>query len=86
MDSKAIIELRDLSTGYSTKKEEKIIGAHLNGVLNEGDFVCLLGPNGCGKSNISDSIRWCLGEKRTKSMRTKAMHIPPNNLFIYYQI
>ena len=56
MDSKAIIELRDLSTGYSTKKEEKIIGAHLNGVLNEGDFVCLLGPNGCGKSTLLKTI------------------------------
>ena len=44
MEDKTIIEIRDLSTGYSTKKEEKIIGAHLNGSLMEGDFVCLLGP------------------------------------------
>ena len=56
MDDKTIIEIRDLSTGYSTKKEEKIIGAHLNGSLMEGDFVCLLGPNGAGKSTLLKTL------------------------------
>ena len=56
METKTIIEIRDLSTGYSTKKEEKIIGAHLNGALHEGDFVCLLGPNGAGKSTLLKTL------------------------------
>ena len=47
--------------------------AHPTELLIEEGVTGIVGPNGCGKSNIFEAIRWVMGESSSKSLRSGSM-------------
>ena len=61
-----VLEVKNITKSY--KKNFPVL-MDLNISIESGKIVGLLGPNGCGKSNIVDAIRWVLGEQSAKALR-----------------
>ena len=53
------VVLHNLSIGYLTKGNEKVVANGLNATINNGELTCLLGRNGIGKSTLLRTLSAC---------------------------
>jgi iron complex transport system ATP-binding protein len=52
----AALRTRDLAVGYRTRRARRAVLEHVNLAVDSGELVCLLGPNGIGKSTLLRTI------------------------------
>ncbi|MCA0931507.1 ABC transporter ATP-binding protein [Lutimonas saemankumensis] len=51
-ESYSVLKTIELSIGYNSRKNEKLISTNLDLTLNKGELICLIGKNGIGKSTL----------------------------------
>jgi iron complex transport system ATP-binding protein len=56
IEQSKILELIDLSIGYTTKKKKTVIADNINTSITSGNLVCVLGKNGIGKSTLLRTV------------------------------
>lgn len=72
-----LLEINDLSASYKEDGQELLALQHVNLHVNAGEFVCLIGPSGSGKSSLLDIVSGLFAESRG-SLKINGKSLPPS--------
>src|SRR6201988_4702303 len=71
------IVVRHVNWGFMHIRKLEVVGfksfVDRTVIQFDHDVLAIVGPNGCGKSNIVDAIRWCMGEQSARHLRGRSM-------------
>ena len=56
--TKNIVVIEKLNKSFLFNRKKRLILSNINFNIKEGEFICLLGPSGCGKINFIRYVRW----------------------------
>ena len=78
MSKSPVIEMKELSIGYASKKKTKLIAKDISATIYSGELTCLLGANGVGKSTLLKTLSAFLpklsGEIRIGKVPIDSLH------------
>ena len=69
LESKNILDIEDVTVSFDGFKALKSLSLQ----IKKKQMIAIIGPNGCGKSNIIDAVRWVMGESSAKQLRGESL-------------
>jgi NitT/TauT family transport system ATP-binding protein len=81
-----MLELKEISKNYNTKKPNRVeVLGHIDLKVSKGDFVAILGPNGCGKTTLLEIIGGLIKQTKGQVLINTKSHNQKHSIAYIFQ-